>query len=137
MTAELMLDRAGPSGLAAILGSLIEQNLAREPARERLLRPAMVSIAAIDAEVGITLHIESDRVEIVDGLDAGVQISITASSTDLLSLTDVPLRFGLPDAFRAEGRKVLRDVVSHRILIRGMISHPRRLARLTMLLSVR
>ena len=137
MTVEVVLDDAGPSGLAAILGGLIEQNLAREPSRARLLRPAVVSIAAIDAEVGITLHIERDRVAIVDGLDDAAQNTITAASADLLTMTDVPLRLGLPDAFRAEGRAVLRDIASRRVLIHGMISHPRRLARLTMLLSVR
>lgn len=137
MTIEVVLDHAGPSGLATILAGLIEQNLAREPSRARLLRPAVVSIAAIDAEVGITLQIARDRVTILDGLDDGAQIKITATSADLLAMTDVPLRFGLPDAFRAEGRALLRDVASRRVLIHGMISHPRRLARLTMLLSVR
>jgi hypothetical protein len=137
MTAQVVLDRAGPSGLAAILGGLIEQNLLRDPARERLLRPAVISIAALDAEVGITVHIRPNRVEIVDGLDDHAHISITASSGDLLGMTDVPLRFGLPDAFRAEGRGVLREVLSRRVLIRGMVAHPRRLARLTALLSAR
>jgi hypothetical protein len=137
MTAQVVLDHAGPSGLAAILGSLIEQNLVREPARARLLRPAVVSIEAIDAQVGITLRIDRDRVEIMDGLDRGAQISITANSSDLLGMTDVPLRFGLPDALRAQGRAVLREVLSRRVRIRGMIAHPRRLARLTSLLSVR
>lgn len=137
MTVEVVLGRAGPSGLAAILGGLIEQNLAREPARARLLRRAVVAIAAIDAEVGITLRIQPDRVEIVDGLDDKAQIAITATSGDLLALTDVPLRFGLPDALRAQGRAVLRGVLSRRVLIRGMLAHPRRLARLTQLLSVR
>jgi hypothetical protein len=137
MTTEVVLDHAGPSGLAAILGGLIEQNLARNPARDRLLRPAVVSIAATDAEVGITLRISRDRVEIVDGLDDRAHLSITASSSDLLGMIDVPLRFGLPDALRSDGRKVLRDVLSNRVLIRGMLVHPRRLARLTELLSVR
>ncbi len=137
MTAEVVADRAGSSGLAAILGGLIEQNLSREPTRERLLRPAVISIMAIDAEVGITLRIDHDRVVIADGLDDTAQLSITATSVDLLAMTDVPLRFGLPDVFRAEGRRVLRDIMSRRVLIHGMASHPRRLARLTKLLSVR
>jgi hypothetical protein len=137
MTAEVDLGRAGPSGLAAILGDLLVQNLARDPERSRLLRPAVVAIAAVDAEVGVTLYVEPGRVAIVDGLDEAAQIGITASSADLLSLTDVPLRFGLPDAFRRDGRRVLRGVLAGRVRIRGMMSHPRRLARLTMLLSVR
>jgi hypothetical protein len=137
MTVEVVTDHAGPSGLAAILGGLIEQNLSREPARERLLRPSVISITAIDAEVGITLRIGRGRVEIVDGLDDHAPLSIAATSADLLAMTDVPLRFGFPDVFHAEGRKVLRDIISRRVLIHGLASHPRRLACLTMLLSVR
>jgi hypothetical protein len=137
VTAHLDLDRAGTSGLAEIMGDLIEQNLARDPARSRLLRPAVVAIAAIDAEVGVTLRIAPGHVAIVDGLDDAAQIGITATSADLLALTDVPLRFGLPDPLRREGRRVLGDVLAGRVRIRGMMSHPRRLARLTMLLSVR
>jgi hypothetical protein len=137
VTAHVDLDRAGTSGLAEIMGDLIEQNLTRDPARSRLLRQAVVAIAAIDAEVGVTLRIAPGHVAIVDGLDDAAQIAIAATSADLLALTDVPLRFGLPDPLRREGRHVLGDVLGGRVRIRGMMSHPRRLARLTMLLSVR
>jgi hypothetical protein len=137
VTEHVDLERAGTSGLAEILSDLIEQNLTRDPARSRLLRRSVVSIAAIDAEVGVTLRIGRGRVAIVDGLDDAAQIGITATSADLLALTDVPLRLGLPDPFHTEGRRVLGDVLSGRVRIRGMMSHPRRLARLTMLLSVR
>ena len=137
MTTSVDLERAGASGLAEILGDLIQQNLTRDPERSRLLRRAVVSIVAIDAEVGVTLHIGPGRVSIVDGVDDAAQIGITATSADLLALTDVPLRLGLPDPLRREGRRVLGDVLARRVRIRGMMSHPRRLARLTMLLSVR
>ena len=40
MTVRSSRTRSEPSGLAAMLGGLIDQNLARDPARERLLRPS-------------------------------------------------------------------------------------------------
>ena len=40
---------AEPSGLAEMLGGLIEQNLAADPSRRRLLHPSVVTIDADDA----------------------------------------------------------------------------------------
>jgi hypothetical protein len=125
-----------PSGLAAMLGGLIEQNLERDPSRARLLRPAVASIVAPDAGVSVTLRLEPRHVVVADGVGEA-HLRIAANSAKLLELTGVPLRFGFPDALAKQGRAVLRDVLTGRIRIGGMLAHPRRLARLTMLLSVR
>jgi hypothetical protein len=125
-----------PSGLASMVGGLIEQNLERDPARRRLLRPTVATIAVPDAGVSITLRLGPGGVEIRDGADATAHVGIVADSDRLLGLTSAPLRFGLPDALDRRGRAVLRDVVSKRVRIRGMLRHPRRLARLSSLLSV-
>jgi hypothetical protein len=132
-----MFAEAEPSGLGAMLGGLIEQNLERDPSREQLLLPTLVSISAPDAEVAVTLRIDPGRILVADGARAGAQLAIAADASRLLDLTAAPLRFGLPDPLRAQGRAILADVLTRRVRIRGMISHPRRLARLTMLLSVR
>ena len=125
-----------PSGLASMVGELIDQNLERDPTRLRLLRSSSATITVPDAGVAITVRTRPGEVEIRDGVDPGAQLAITADSERLLSLTSAPLRFGLPDVFDARGRAVLRDVVSGRVRIRGMVAHPRRLARLSSLLSV-
>ena len=128
---------AEPSGLGAMLGGLIDQNLRREPARERLLGPMLVTIEAPDAGVGVTLRVDPGRILVADGAASGAQIAISADGPRLLELAAAPLRFGLPDPLRPDGRAVLRDVLARRVRIRGMISHPRLVSRLTMLLSVR
>ena len=125
-----------PSGLASMVGGLIDQNLERDPSRLRLLRPSSATITVPDAGVAITVRTRPGEVEIRDGVDPGAQLAITADSERLLSLTSAPLRFGLPDVFDARGRAVLRDVLSGRVRIRGLLTHPRRLARLSSLLSV-
>jgi hypothetical protein len=126
-----------PSGLATLVGGLIEQNLGRDAARERLLRPSLVSILAPDAGVGITVRIDPGSVLVIGGVDPRAPVALAADSGRLLALTAAPLRFGLPDPLRPEGRAVIGDIVCRRVRVRGMISHPRRVARLTMLLSVR
>jgi hypothetical protein len=125
-----------PSGLATMIGTLIEQNLERDPARLRLLRPSVAAIEAPDAGVAVTVRTSPGRVVVVNGADPDAHVGVTADSSTLLQLTGAPLRFGLPDALDPRGRAVLRDVLTRRVRIRGLASHPRRLARLTMLLSV-
>ena len=131
----VVFDAEDPSGLASMVGGLIQQNLARDPARLRLLRPSIASITAADAGVSITITTTPGRVEVGEGSDPSASIAITADASRLLELTAAPLRFGLPDAFDRRGRVVLRDVLARRIRIRGMFAHPRRLARLSSLLS--
>jgi hypothetical protein len=125
-----------PSGLATMVGGLIDRNLERDPARRRLLRPALVTITVPDAGVAITLRLERGNVEIRDGADASAHLAIVADSERLMALTSVPLRIGLPDALDRRGRAVLGDVLARRVRIRGLVRHPRRLARLSSLLSV-
>ena len=125
-----------PSGLATMVGGLIDQNLERDPARRRLLRRSSATITVPDAGVAITVRMSSGGVEVRDGVDPAAHVAITADSERLLGLTSAPLRFGLPDPLDRRGRAVIRDVLSRRVRIRGLVTHPRRLARLSSLLSV-
>lgn len=124
------------SGLAVMVGTLIEQNLERDPSRRRLLRPSVACLSATDADVSVTIRTSPGRVEISDGLADDAQVTIISDSARLLDLTAAPLRFGLPDAFDPRGRAVLGNVLRRRVRIRGMVRHPRRVARLASLLSV-
>lgn len=124
------------SGLAVMVGTLIEQNLKRDPSRLRLLRHSVACLSASDAEVSITIRTSPGRVQISDGRAGDAHVTITSDSGRLLDLTAAPLRFGLPDAFDPLGRVVLGNVLRRRVRIRGMVRHPRRVARLASLLSV-
>lgn len=125
-----------PNGLASLLGGLIEQNLQREPGRLRLLKPANVAIEALDAGVGATIRISAGSVVVSDEASRDAHLTVTADPNRLLAITAAPLRLGFPDPFSAEGRAALADIVSGRIRVRGLVRHPIRLRRLTMLLSV-
>jgi hypothetical protein len=124
------------SGLPAMLGQMIEQNLERDPGRRRLLRPALVSIRVPDADVSASLRIRPGAVDVRRGLDPDSQVVIRADADRVLALTAVPLRFGFPDVVRREGRAIVRDLLQGRIRVRGLVRHPVRVARLSMLLSV-
>lgn len=125
-----------PSGLASMVAELIEQNLARDPERRRLLHPSVAVLDAPDAEITVFLRIDPDGVRVGDGDVPDAHVRIRSDSGRLLDLTNAPLRFGLPDALTPEGRAIVRDLLARRLRIRGLLRHPLRLARLTELLSV-
>ena len=125
-----------PSGLASMVADLIEQNLARDPTRTALLRWSVAVLDAPDADVTVFLRIERDGVRVGNGDVPDAHLRIRSDSGRLLDLTTVPLRAGLPDPLRPEGRAIIGDLLRRRIRIRGLLRHPLRLVRLTKLLSV-
>jgi hypothetical protein len=124
-----------PNGLAVMLGDLIGQNLARDPRRTRLLRPSVSSIEAPDAGVAVTITMSPTQVSLANGVGANTTVRVRASSDRLIALVAAPLRFGLPDPLHAEGRAVVTGLIRGQIRVRGLVRHPRQVARLTMLLS--
>jgi hypothetical protein len=125
-----------PSGLAAMVADLIEQNLARDPGRRRLLRRSVVVLDAPDAAVTVFLRIDPAGVRVGDGDVPDAHLRIRSDAERLLSLTTVPLRFGVPDVARPAGRAMVGDLLAGRLRIRRLGLHPLRLARVTKLLSV-
>jgi hypothetical protein len=126
---------AEPNGLASMLGTLVEQNLIRDPARLQLLRPAVVTVTATDADVGVTLRIGHGGLQVVNGTDPHPQLDVSTDSSRLLDLASVPLRLGLPDVLDARGRAVITSVLRRRLRVRGLLRHPLLLTRLNRLLS--
>jgi hypothetical protein len=129
---------AEPSGLASMLASLLESNLARDPGRAAVVRRCLVELHALDAGVGVTVQTGAGRVRIADGPARGrPDLAIRASSKGLLDLAGAPLRLGLPDPLTPEGRAVLREIAARRVRVSGMLRHPVRLSRFARLLSAR
>jgi hypothetical protein len=126
-----------PSGLSSMIGGLIEANLRANPDRAELLRPSVVALTAMDAEVSTSLRISRSGVEIAnESPRAGVELGVRASSGDLIALSAMPLRLGLPDPLRREGRAIIGKLLRGRIRVSGLVRHPAKLTRLIRLLSV-
>jgi hypothetical protein len=126
-----------PSGFALLIGGLIEQNLDRDPGRNRYLDGVTAAVVASDADAAVTIRLGPGSVVVYEGVEGDPQVVVTASSDKLLQMTAAPLRFGLPDAFTGEGRDVLADVLAGRVKVKGLVRSPWRVAQLTRILSVR
>lgn len=126
-----------PNGLASMIGGLIEANLRSDPGRAGLLRPAAVALTATDAEASVCLRIARSGVVVANDRPAArVDLAVRALSADLIALAAVPLRMGLPDPARREGRAIIGKLLRGRIRVSGLLRYPVKLARLTRLLSV-
>lgn len=126
-----------PNGLAAMLGGLIEANLAAHPERAKLLsKTATYSILATDANVGVSIRLGGGLVSVRNGVVGRPHIQVTSDSETLVGLSSVPLRFGLPDATTKAGRDVNRKLLKGQLKVKGLLMHPGMLARLNRLLAV-
>jgi hypothetical protein len=125
------------NGLSAMIGGLIEGNLANHPECERLLRPAVIGILAGDAGVGITLRILAGRVEVANGVVGRPDVLVRTDSSTLTELSSAPLPFGFPDALTPDGRAINRKLAGGDLKVKGLSRHPGTVSRLNRLLSVR
>jgi hypothetical protein len=131
------IEGSDPSGLSQMIAGLLEQHLARDPAREALVaRPTLVQLSVPDAEVVTTVRLSPDGVHVADGPARDAHLRIVAPSDRLLALAAAPLRAGFPDPAHADGRAAIADLITGRVRVRGLVRHPRRLAAFTSLLSV-
>ena len=125
-----------PNGLSQMVGELIAANVERDPARRALLKPGVIHLTASDAGVSTTIRLRRGGVAIANGPDGVAQLRVRANSAQLLSLTSVPLRMGLPDPFAADGRRLIGRLLAREIRISGLVRHSRTLVRFSRLLSV-
>jgi hypothetical protein len=125
-----------PNGIAAMLGGLIQANLADHPDRAALLKPAVVGIVAEDAHVALTLGISPEKVTVRNGLAPHVDVLVRSDSETLTEMSSTPLRLGFPDAFSQGGRAVTRKLFSGTLRVQGLILHAATVSRLNRLLSV-
>jgi hypothetical protein len=126
------------AGLSEMIAGLISGNLAADPSRERLLRRARgeVNLRANDIGETVGIAFEPGRVRVRREPHARPVVEIIAPSDALMAFSTVPLRFGFPDAMTSDGRALTRDLLSRKVVVRGLAFHPGTVRRLQLLLTV-
>jgi hypothetical protein len=126
-----------PNGLATMLGGLIEANLTAHPERAALLQKrATFAIVAPDVDVAVSIRLYRGTVTVRNGVIGRPDVTIRADSNDLIGMSSVPLRWGLPDIRTKEGREINRKLMKGQLKVKGMLAHPGKLAQLNKLMSV-
>jgi hypothetical protein len=137
MAATVQFQGGEPNGLAAMMAAIIQGNLQARPELERLLaKPATYAIVAPDVDVAVSIRLSSDGVLVRNGVVGKPNVVVTADSETLMSMSAVPLKFGLPDPRTREGRDVNRKLLRRQLRVKGLLRHAGKLARLNKLLTV-
>lgn len=119
-----------------MLADLITANLERDPARARLLtEPGAVNITVTDAEVEVGLRFTGEHLSIGSALP-DPDLWFTCDSDVLMALTNVPLRFGMPDQMTKPGREVSRWLMNGTLKVKGIPKHLPLMIRLQRLFTV-
>lgn len=136
--ADISIDSgAKDNGLAGMIADLIRQNIANHPGREKdfTAMKGSVAIEAKDIDVSLTLVFGPGMV-VYDGVKPPYRLKIATDSDNILKLSTLKIKAGLPWYFDKTGREVLGMLLKRRLRIEGLFAHPVLLTRLTKLFSV-
>jgi hypothetical protein len=131
-------NRAEEVPFAGILADLLKGNLTQNQGKQAVFR-RMRGTAAIDLadiEAAVTLFFEWGRLRIEAGIAGKPELVIRTSSDHVMDLNALKIVGGLPWYFDEAGRRVLAHLMTGRLKINGMFSHPVLLTRLTKIMSV-
>ena len=95
-----------------------------------------VNVQVLDAEVDVGLEFLGGQMLVRGKPFPRADLTITTDAETLMGMSTVPLRFGMPDASKADGRAVVGKMLRGQLKVRGMVTKPKLLVRLQKLLSV-
>lgn len=130
-----------PNGVASILATLLQQNIDNFPARkkiaQRISRP--VTVVSTDTESTATIVFESDRAVVHNGVVGRPSVTVEATVNQVLDVSQLQMKAGglLPVGFFTKrGLTVLGEIVRHRLVVKGLLTHTVTALRFIALISV-
>ena len=134
---ERVIVASDAAGLPVMLADLIRGNLERDPARVALIEegPGRINLHVTDVSVDVGILFTGTNVSIGSALPEA-ELAFTCSSDVLMALTNVPLRFGMPDQLTREGRIVAQWLMNGTLGVRGLPRHLKLMIRLHRLFTV-
>jgi hypothetical protein len=140
-----LAEGAEVNGLACMLSDLMRQNLESNPRKLQDFRAIKgdVAIVAEDADIALTLSFNHGKLVVHDGIRAVPSLTVRGTAEVIMSLSNLPIRFGLPIPTRRSdpgSKAAFRDMVTAmrkgELHTYGMILHPRLFLQVTRVMSV-
>jgi len=124
-------------GLPEMLGDLIQGNIDRHPERADLIRGhhGRANLIVEDAGVSCGLVFTGERLEIQSELE-DAELTFRCPADVLMTLTHVPLRFGMPDQLSKAGREISTWMMNGTLKVTGIPRHLPLMIRLQRLFTV-
>ncbi len=129
---------ARDNGLAAMIRDLITQNIVNHPERAKDLNAlnGNIGISAGDIEVSLTLQCKEGSVVIYDGIQQPCKLLIATDSDNILKLSTLKIKAGLPYYFDKTGREIVGMLFNGKLRIQGLFAHLLLLTHVTKLFSI-
>ena len=131
-------NRAVSVPFAGILADLLTANLTQRPEKRAVFEKmrGAVAIELVDIETAVTLVFAAGNLRIEEWIAGRPEIVIRTASDRVMDLNALRIVGGLPWYFDEAGRRVLSHLVSGRLKIEGLFTHPVLLTQLTKIMSV-
>ena len=136
-----LYDEAEANGVAQIVGNLLSQNLEQYRSRvkvaHRMSRP--VTISSTDVGTACTIVFVRDGAVVYNGVVGRPSVTVEATVDQILSLSQLRMKAGglLPVGFlSAPGRRLLLEILTGKLVVKGLVIHPITALRTIALVSV-
>ncbi len=126
------------NAMAEMLSNLLAQNVAQSKVKEAILE-AMHTVVAIhieDIDVSLTLDFHWGDLTIHSGIVKPPKIIVKTDSAYVLDLSNMSVRFGLPNFFDEKGKEILRNIWSRKVKLLAAPWHLLDVVRLTRVMSI-
>ncbi|MFI6953398.1 hypothetical protein ACIBJI_07970 [Nocardia sp. NPDC050408] len=136
-----LYDGDDSNGVASIVGTLLEQNFHNMPQRIPTacrMRHA-VAIYSTDTDTSCSIMFGAFRATVYNGIVGKPRVTVFATVDQILDVSQLRMLAGglLPVGFFTKrGITVLKQILAHRLVVKGLITHPFTTLRLLALVSV-
>lgn len=131
----------GANGVASIVGMLLGQNFESFPDRvgiaKRVLRP--MTVVSTDTDQSCTIMFRKSGAVIHDGVVGRPVVTVKATVDQILAVSQLEMKRGglLPVGFFTKrGMSVLGQILRHKLVVKGLLTHPVMSLRFIAMMSV-
>lgn len=136
-----LYDGQDANGVAGIVGMLLGQNLDNFPSRvkfaRRISRP--VAIYSTDTDTACTIVFGSDEAVVYNDIVGKPAVTVMATVDQILDVSQLPMKAGglVPVGFfTGRGMSVLGQILQHKLVVKGLLTHTVTALRTIALVSV-
>lgn len=129
------------NGVASIVGTLLGQNFETFPERvgvaKRMSQP--VAVYSTDTEQACTIMFRDHGAIVHDGLVGRPVVTVRASVDQILDVSQLKMKAGglwPAGFFTKRGLSVLGQILRHKLVVKGLLTHPVKSLRFIALVSV-
>ncbi|AWK76151.1 hypothetical protein R1X32_00440 (plasmid) [Rhodococcus opacus] len=136
-----LYDGQDANGVAGIVGMLLGQNLDNFPSRikfaRRISRP--VTIYSTDTASACTIVFGTDEAVVYNDIVGKPSVTVMATVDQILEVSQLPMKAGglIPVGFfTSRGMSVLGEILKHKLIVKGLLTHTVTALRTIALVSV-